>query len=99
MLVGRPASSSARLPATMVNMMLRSRRRAILRGTRSPGSKSLTSPAMRVLQADASKASMPLMPDLPAQRLPKKVSRSWPSDDTTPMPVTTTRFCKRGARA
>lgn len=95
---GRPASSSARLPATSENMMLRSRRRRILRDTSSPGSKSFTSPAIRVAQPSQSNDSIALSPDLPAQRLSKNVSRSWPTEETTPMPVTTIRFCTRPQR-
>ena len=91
--IGKPASSSAFLPATSENCMLLSRRRTIFLDTSSPGSKSLTSPAIRVDISEASNAVMVSTPDLPAHRLLKNVSGSCPTEDTTPKPLTTTRVC------
>src|SRR5262245_11294442 len=55
------------------------------------GSKLLTSPAMRVEKAEASKRVMGPMPLCPSQSASQFASVPMPSADTSPMPVTTTR--------
>jgi hypothetical protein len=55
------------------------------------GSKFLTSPAMRVENADASNRVIGPIPLCPAHNASQFASVPMPSDDTKPMPVTTTR--------
>src|SRR5262245_53906895 len=55
------------------------------------GSKPRTSPAMRVANCDASNFVMLSMPLVPAASAAQFSSVPMPSDDTRPMPVTTTR--------
>jgi hypothetical protein len=51
----------------------------------------LTSPAIRVEKADASKRVIGPIPLRPAQSASQLASVPTPSDDTRPIPVTTTR--------
>src|SRR5262249_35171856 len=55
------------------------------------GSKPLTSPAMRVANCDASNLVIVPMPLRPAASAAQLASVPMPSDDTRPIPVTTTR--------
>src|SRR5690348_12457053 len=61
-------------------------------GTCCAGSKSRTSPAIRVGNVLASKCVTGPMPLLPSRTLPQAVARSLPTGDTMPRPVTTTRL-------
>jgi len=61
------------------------------RGNAGATSRSLTSAAIWVSNAAASKAVILSMPQQPAVRFDQNVSRSFPTGETTPNPVITTR--------
>ncbi len=65
---GRPASSKASRVATSAICVVRSLRRTSLRSSTSEGSKSSTSPAIRLVSPEASKSVMGPTPDSPATR-------------------------------
>src|SRR3546814_4063329 len=60
-------------------------------GIQTLGSKSRTSPAIRVANAEASKLVIGPMPERPLTMLSQAEARSLPTGDTMPMPVITTR--------
>src|SRR5690606_9319343 len=64
--------------------------RASFGSRNSPTSKSFTAPEMRVVNALASKCVIGPMPERPSQTLRHAVSKSLPTGDTIPRPVTTT---------
>src|SRR3954467_10101745 len=59
-------------------------------------SQSRTSPPIWLANPLGSKSATRRMPDLPATRLAQNASTLWPSDVTTPRPVTTTRRAEEG---
>ncbi len=65
----RPAWAIASLPAAIAKWMKRLIRRAILGSMPVPGSKPLTSAAIRISKPEASKLVIGATPDLPALRL------------------------------
>src|SRR5438067_2835694 len=88
--IARAASLRAICVAARPNWMKRSLRRASFLSMNCAGSKSLTSPAMRLGRSFASKRVMGPMPLFPA-RMPCQVgSLPIPSGVTRPIPVTTT---------
>ena len=94
-----PASSTANCDAAIAYWMKTSIFLTSLRSTNRSGSKFFTSPAMRVANCDASNLVIIPMPLHPAQTAAQLVSVPIPSDDTRPMPVTTTRLFTIGSYA
>src|SRR5919197_3902085 len=85
-------SSSAMRGAAMIICAKRSIRRAFLCSSHFVGSKSLTSQAKWTANSEGSNALIGAAPLLPAVRFVQKVSASFPSGVTAPIPVTTTRL-------
>ena len=77
--------------ATSASCVVRSLRRISLRSMTRLASKSLISPAIRLVRRSGSNAAMCRTPDLPATSRSQNVGTSLPSGVTAPMPVTTTR--------
>src|SRR2546426_20671 len=90
--ISRPASSMANCDAAMAYWMKTSIFLTSFFSMNRSGSKPLTSPAMRVANSDASNLVIVPMPLRAAQSASQFASVPIPSDDTRPMPVTTTRL-------
>ena len=93
----RPESSSACRAAATIICAKRSMRRACLCSIQSFGSNSFSSQANVTGYSLASHCSIGAAPDLPASRLSQVVWTSFPSGETHPSPVMTTRlrpFCE-----
>ena len=93
-----PLSATASRAAATASCVGRLVRRASLWPRRAAGSKPLTSPAHCEGRSDGSKAVIRATPLRPARKASQVDGRSWPTGDTQPMPVTTTRtpFTRRG---
>src|ERR1019366_936295 len=85
------ASSTANCAAAIAYWMKMSIFLTSFFSTNCSGSKPLTSPAMRVANCAASNLVIVPTPLWPAQSAAQLASVPMPSDDTRPMPVTTTR--------
>ena len=86
------ASSTANCDAAIANWMKTSIFLTSFLSMNCSGSKSLTSPAMRAENCDASNRVIGPMPLRPAQSASQFASVPMPSGDTRPTPVTTTRL-------
>jgi hypothetical protein len=86
-----PESAIAQSEAAMANWMKMSIFLTSFFSMNASGSKSLTSPAIRVENADASNRVIGPMPLWPAMSADQFASVPMPSEDTNPMPVTATR--------
>src|SRR5512142_948864 len=89
--MSRPESFTAISAAASAKWMKRSLRRASLRSMNFVGSKSFTSPAIRVGNVEASKSVIGPTPLLPATSALQDSSTPMPTGETSPIPVTTTR--------
>jgi hypothetical protein len=87
------ASSTAKCDAAMAYWMKMSTFLTSFFSMKRSGSKFLTSPAMRAEKSVVSNFVMGAMPLQPMQSASQFASVPMPSDDTSPMPVTTTRLC------
>ena len=88
----RPASSIANCDAAIAYWMNTSCFLTSFLSMNRSGSKPLTSPAMRHANCDASNFVIGPTPHRPAQSASQFASVPIPSDDTRPIPVTTTRL-------
>jgi hypothetical protein len=85
------ASPTASFAEATASSTLRSSFRASFAETTLPGSKSLTSAAIRTGNSDASNARMKSTPLRPSRAASQVEGASFPSGVTAPRPVTTTR--------